>query len=112
MQEPGCTTLLRLRKGEFSEELGESITTAANRMKETGKKTKVVITLTFEPAGAEKGTKGDEIPMTFIRDEIKLVLPSLPRNDTLLFVDHENGGITDKNPQQTIPGIEREKRTA
>lgn len=112
MKESGATTLLRLRKGECSEDLGEAISTAVDRMKATGKKAKVVITLTFEPAGAEKGSKGDEIPMSFIRDDIKLVLPALPRNDTLLFVDHDNGGLTDKNPQQHIPGVDSSAKVA
>jgi hypothetical protein len=110
MKEPGCTTLLRLRKGDLNEELGEAISTAVDRMKATGKKSKVVLTLTFEPAGAEKGSKGDEIPMSFIRDDVKLVLPALPRNDTLLFIDHEEGGLTEENPQQHIAGVERQEK--
>jgi hypothetical protein len=112
MKESGNVTLLRLRKGECSEELGEAIATAVDRMKATGKKSKVILTLTFEPAGAEKGSKGEEIPMSFIRDDIKLVLPAMPRNDTLLFVDHENGGLTDENPQQHIDGVEKQAKVS
>ncbi len=50
--------------------------------------------------------------MSFIRDDIKLVLPAMPRNDTLLFVDHENGGLTDENPQQHIEGVKSEPKVA
>lgn len=103
-KEPGTTTLMRLRGGEFNKELGEKIDEAVERMKATGKKTKLMVELTFEPAGVEKGTKGDDIERTWITDDIKLKLPALPKANTILFVDPE-GGVTDQNPQQEIEGV-------
>lgn len=106
MKEPGTTTIQRLREGKVNEELAEAIETAIERMKATGKKTQVIMTLSFNPAGVEKGAKGDEIERTWIDDDIKLKLPALPKGNTLLFVDPD-GGVTDKNPQMEIEGVNR-----
>jgi hypothetical protein len=104
MKEQGTTTLMRLREGKLNEEIAEAIETAIERMKATGKPAEVHLKLKFSPAGVEKGTKGDEIERTWIEDDIKLKLPALPKSNTLLFVDPD-GGVTDKNPQQEIPGV-------
>ena len=104
MKEQGTTTLMRLREGKLNEEIAESIETAIERMKATGKPAEVLIRLKFSPAGVEKGTKGDEIERTWIEDDIKLKLPALPKSNTLLFVDPD-GGVTDKNPQMEIDGV-------
>jgi hypothetical protein len=101
---PGTTTIQVLRKGGCNDDLGAAIEEVTDRVKATGKPGKVVLTLTIEPAGIEKGGKDVIVEKVWVEDDIKTVLPKTPQPSTLLFVDPD-GGLTREDPQRTIPGI-------
>lgn len=101
---PGTTTIQCLRKGMANDDLGTAIEEVTDRVKATGKAGKVVLTLTIEPAGVEKGAKDMTVEKVWVEDDIKTVLPKLPQASTLLFCDPD-GGLTREDPQKTIPGV-------
>lgn len=97
---PGSTTIRELRKGAADTALGEAINTATERVKVTGKKCQVTLTLTIEPADEDA-----EVDRVWITDEVKTKLAALPQKNTLFFVDPDSHDLTRDDPQQKIPGV-------
>ncbi len=105
MATPATTIIQSLRKGNLNEEMGEQLASVVERVKATGKKAKLILTLTIEPAGVNKDDRDLVVEKVWIRDEIKLALPKLPVNPTLLFIKEDSNDLTKDAPQTSIHGV-------
>lgn len=98
---PASTIITELRGGMANEALTDAIQEATERVKATGKKAQVILTLTIEPADVE----ADEVERVWVQDEVKCKLPKLPQKNTLFFIDPENNNLSRKDPQQAHPAL-------
>ncbi|TCB16103.1 hypothetical protein [Acinetobacter sp. ANC 5045] len=86
-------TLGNLRHGETLQEIDELLTDALQASEDTGKVSKVTVTLTIKPNG--KGTYK-------IIDDIKSTLPKFEREPTILFTDGDQQLVREDPRQQKL----------
>lgn len=86
-------TLGNLRHGETLSEIDELLTDALQASEDTGKVSKVTVTLTIKPNG--KGTYK-------IVDDIKATLPKFEREPTILFTDGDQQLVREDPRQQKL----------
>lgn len=89
---PFADFLRDLAGGTTHDELSEAIWDLAARVRDTGKKGSVTLTILVEP------TKGDTTMLT-VSDEIKLKLPEHSRRPSVFFSDGQ-GNLSRSNPNQ------------
>lgn len=89
---PFADLLRDLGGGRTHDEMSEAIWDLAERVRDTGKKGTVQLTITVEP------TKGD-ITMLTVSDEIKIKLPEHARRPSVFFAD-DHGNLSRSNPNQ------------
>lgn len=104
---PGATIIQELRKGECNTALGEAINEATERVKATGKRCTVTLTLEIEPVDDKATTQAVE--RVFVTDKIKTKLAALPQKNTLFFIDPDSSDLSRTDPQQTVPGVKVDK---
>lgn len=109
---PATTIIKSLRKGAADEDIAKEIDAAVERVKATGKKAKVSIILTIEPAGMEKDAKDLVVDKVWISDEVKLALPKLPTKKSLMFIKEDSNDLTKDAPQTSIHGIREDVKSA
>ena len=88
-----CQTLGNLQHGYALQELDQLLTEALQASQDTGKVSKVSVTLTIKPNGA--GTYK-------ITDDIKSTLPKFEKEATLLFTDGEQQLVREDPRQQKL----------
>jgi hypothetical protein len=88
-----CQTLGNLQHGYSLQELDQLLTEALQASQDTGKVSKVSVTLTIKPNGA--GTYK-------ITDDIKSTLPKFEKEATLLFTDGEQQLVREDPRQQKL----------
>lgn len=88
-----CQTLSNLQHGYSLQELDQLLTEALQASQDTGKVSKVSVTLTIKPNGA--GTYK-------ITDDIKSTLPKFEKEATLLFTDGEQQLVREDPRQQKL----------
>lgn len=88
-----CQTLGNLQHGCSLQELDQLLTEALQASQDTGKVSKVSVTLTIKPNGA--GTYK-------ITDDIKSTLPKFEKEATLLFTDGEQQLVREDPRQQKL----------
>jgi len=89
---PFADVLRELSQGRTHDELGEAVYDLAARVRATGKKGTLTLTIAVEPM------KGDE-QVLVISDEIRLKLPEFPRKPSIFYATRE-GNLSRTNPQQ------------
>lgn len=95
---PFADVLREQAQGKTHDEMSEALYDLAARVRATGKKGKVSLTITMEPM------KGDERVLV-VSDEIKLQLPEFPRKPSI-FYTADDGNLSRQNPEQlAIPGL-------
>lgn len=95
---PFAEFLQEQSQGRTHAEMSEALYDLAARVRDTGKKGSVTLTITIEPA------KGDE-DVLVVGDEIKLKLPEFPRKPSI-FYTADDGNLSRTNPtQMTLPGL-------
>ncbi len=108
---PATTIIKSLRKGAADEDIAQDIAKAVERVKATGKKAKVQIVLTIEPAGLDKNAKDLVVDKVWITDEVKLALPKLPTKQSLMFIKEDSNDLTKDAPQTSIHGVREPEPT-
>lgn len=95
---PFADWLREQSKGATHDELGEGLHTLIQRVRDTGKKGSIVLTVTVERL------KGDH-DVLVVSDEIRLKLPEHDRKASLFYPD-ENGNLSRTDPNQlTFEGL-------
>lgn len=95
---PFATWLLEQSGGKTHEELSDALYDLVARVRDTGKKGSVSLTVTVGPL------KGD-VGVLIVSDEIKLRLPEHDRKASLFYPDAE-GNLTRRDPNQlTFDGL-------
>lgn len=95
---PFATWLLEQSGGKTHEELSDALYDLVARVRDTGKKGTVSLTVTVGPL------KGD-VDVLIVSDEIKLRLPEHDRKASLFYPDRE-GNLTRRDPNQlTFDGL-------
>lgn len=89
---PFATWLLEQSGGKTHEELSEALYDLVGRVRDTGKKGSVSLTVNVAPL------KGD-IDVLVVADEIKLRLPEHDRKASLFYPD-KDGNLTRRDPNQ------------
>ena len=89
-------TLANLQRGDTIEQLDELLTEALQASNDTGKVSKVTVTLTIKPNGS--GTYK-------IQDDIKSTLPKFDKEPTVLFTDG-NQQLVREDPRQQKLNLE------
>ena len=82
--------LSNIRDGGVLEELSENLRECAKATLATGKKSKLVLEITFDRNG-QSGVK--------IADRVKVALPEAEKEQTNFYVT-ENGGLSRRDPKQ------------
>lgn len=91
---PFADWLRELAHGKTHDEMSEAIWDLTQRVRETGKKGSVQLTIAIEPMPKTDG-KGPLV----INDEIKLRLPEFNRDASVAYVDG-NGNLARNDPRQ------------
>jgi len=95
---PFATWLLEQSGGKTHEELSDALYDLVGRVRDTGKKGSVSLTVTVGPL------KGD-VGVLIVSDEIKLRLPEHDRKASLFYPDR-HGNLTRRDPNQlTFDGL-------
>lgn len=95
---PFAEFLQEQAQGRTHAEMGEALYDLASRVRDTGKKGSVTLTITIEPM------KGDERVLV-VADEIKLKLPEFPRKPSI-FYTADDGNLSRSDPEQmALPGL-------
>lgn len=81
-----------VRSGAAVAEMSEALADIVQRAIESGKQGSISLTLTVQPHGA--GQNG-----FFIQDTMKVALPKMPKDKTVMFADAE-GNLTRRDPRQ------------
>ncbi|MGH3355255.1 MAG: hypothetical protein ACRDOJ_05120 [Nocardioidaceae bacterium] len=89
---PFADFLREQASGRTHDELGESLHDLVDRVRDTGKKGSVTLTVTVAPMK-------DDIDTLVISDEIKLRLPEHDRKASIFYPD-EHGNLTRRDPRQ------------
>ncbi|MGZ8213517.1 MAG: hypothetical protein ACXWTP_03340 [Methylosarcina sp.] len=99
-------TITNLRHGETQSELSAELHSAVQAAIDTGKTAELTLTIKIKPEA-----NGRQI---FISDKISAKIPTLPREQTILFPTKDGNLQRDDPRQMSIPGlrtIEAEKPT-
>lgn len=95
---PFADWLREQAQGRTHDEMGEAIYDLAARVRDTGKKGSVTLTIVVEPM------KGDERVLV-VSDEIRLKLPEFPRKPSIFYTGTD-GNLTRSDPEQlTFEGL-------
>lgn len=88
-----CQTLSNLQRGSTIDELDQLLTDALQASQDTGKVSKLTVTLTIKPNG--KGTYK-------ITDDVKSTLPKFDKEATVLFTDGDQQLVREDPRQQKL----------
>jgi hypothetical protein len=105
MSVPFTTIVQSLEKGNVNDLASESLATVVERVKATGKKSTIIVELTVEAAGVEKGAKDQIIDKVWISASVKTKLAAMPKQSTLLFIKEDSNDLSKDAPQTSIHGI-------
>ena len=89
---PFADWLREQSQGKTHDEMGEAIYDLAARVRDTGKKGSVTLTIVVEPM------KGDERVLV-VSDEIRLKLPEFPRKPSIFYTGPD-GNLSRQDPEQ------------
>lgn len=105
MSVPFTTIVQSLEKGSVNDRASDSLAVVVERVKATGKKSTIIVELTVEAAGVEKGAKDQIIDKVWITAAIKTKLAAMPKQSTLLFIKEDTNDLTKDAPQTSIHGV-------
>lgn len=105
MSVPFTTILQTLEKGNVNEEASTKLADVVERVKATGKKSTIVLEITVEAAGVEKGAKDQIIDKVWLSAAVKVKLAAMPKKSTLLFIKEDSNDLATNPSQQSIPGV-------
>lgn len=88
-----AVTLGQLARGRVLAELGDAQRKAILAVRETGRKAKLTLTLTFDPV---KNAEGEQVD---IIDDIRVSTPKPTRRASIFFTE-DDGGLSRTNPLQ------------
>lgn len=105
MAVPFTTIIQSLERGVVNDRASEDLAKVVERVKATGKKSSILVEITVEAAGVEKGAKDQIIDKVWLTASVKTKLAALPKQSTMLFIKEDSNDLTKEAPQTSIHGV-------